>query len=520
MIVGIDFGTCYSSAAIMNGLIPVSNIVKDSSGMGIPSLFMFSKSQNRELFGEQCLTGAVLRETDVVRNMKTLVREDPSSLGRTVTTGGRTYTVGEVIEKFLGYLMREIRTAAERSGEYESTEIEAVTITAPVGISGGQMMASEYNRLIRDAVCRITGLEEDDVRVLQEPVAAAISYLYSEDLRRHYEGLQKILVFDLGGGTLDVSIVEHDPATMEYRILAKEGDLHLGGNDWDAALAGLVLRKLGIEWTGTEEEHVRFENAVTRLKVELSSVDEAAIVFTMDGEDRFVRVSRAEFEEATHDLLQRAMDTVERAMDFDSERGIGRAVLVGGSSNMPQIAAGLVSWELFPEESVYVYDPSKAIAKGAALYSKMTHVGGGPAAGPKVEDMATLTYGFESRYHGERYCVYNMIYKGTQFRDGVISRRSETTFIPMRDDQNMVDFVIYESENLPNDSFDGDWFDFGNGEMPSGLQVTVPVPPEYMGRARQFRMWVTLSLDESGILDIMVTDTAGRRLGYATSAGE
>ena len=86
MIIGIDFGTCYSSAAIMNGLIPVTTFIKDSTGMGLPSLFMYSKEKDREMYGEECETGDAFRHSaDIIRYMKRTVREDPANLERTVS---------------------------------------------------------------------------------------------------------------------------------------------------------------------------------------------------------------------------------------------------------------------------------------------------------------------------------------------------------------------------------------------------------------------------------------------------
>ena len=522
MIIGIDFGTCYSSAAIMSGLIPVTTFIRDTTGMGVPSLFMYSTEEQREMYGEECDTGAAFRHSsDIVRYMKRTVRENPANLDRTVTSGGRDYTLSEVIRKYLTYLVNEVRTAAVRSGEFRNNEIEAVTITAPVGIASGQMMASEYNRLLQDTLVEITGLDRDRVRVLQEPVAAAISYLYSEDVRRHYDDVQKIMVFDLGGGTLDVSIVEHDPATMEYRILAKEGDLQLGGNDWDAALRDRILEKTGLRWTGTPEEEAQFVKIVTKAKMELTEADNTIVVFTMGGSDHFTRITREEFEDCTSHLLSRAMDVVDRALDFDTESYPDRIVLVGGSSNMPQISRGIVERTIYQPEDVLVYEPSKAIAKGAAVFAKLNYAVDGSAKGPRVLDMSTLTYGFDSRYDGERDCIYNMIYKGDRFDEsGRIVRRSTSDFIPLRDDQTRVSFEIYESECLREEGFDEDWFEHGNGEKYNGLRVTVQVPPEYLGRARGFRMWATMTLDANGILDITVTDAAGNKLGYASNALE
>lgn len=226
MIIGIDFGTCFSSAAIMNGLIPVTSYVKDTTGEGVPSLFMYSAEKNMEMYGEECTTGEAFRHSaDIVRYMKRTVRENPQNLDMTIRSGGKDFAIGEVIEKYMTFLVSKIREGAIKSGEFSNNEIEAVTITAPVGISSDSMMASDYNRLLQDCMCRITNLPRDKVRVLQEPVAAAISYLYSEDIRTHYDDIQRIMVFDLGGGTLDVTIVEHNPKAMTYEILAKEGDL-------------------------------------------------------------------------------------------------------------------------------------------------------------------------------------------------------------------------------------------------------------------------------------------------------
>ena len=81
-------------------------------------------------------------------------------------------------------------------------------------------------------------------------------------------------------------------------------------------------------------------------------------------------------------------------------------------------------------------------------------------------------------------------------------------------------FNVYESESLADSGFDGDWFDFGNGETANGLRVTVQVPPEYLGRARGFRMWTTMTLDANGILDITITDASGKKLAYGSTALE
>ncbi len=523
MIVGIDFGTCFSSVAIMNGLIPVTTCVKDTTGVGIPTLFMYSRSQNKELYGEECLTGEAFRhEEDIVRNMKRIVRENFDNMDKTVISGGREYSVKEIIEKFLAYLISEVKKGAVKSGEFKNTEIEEITITAPVGIAQGQMLATDYNRFIQEAVMKITGLSREHVRILQEPVSAAISYLYGEDVRQHYDKEQKIMVFDLGGGTLDVTIMKHDPRAMTYEILAKDGDLNLGGNDWDLALAEAVKEKTGVGEFSSEDERVAFERSVTKLKIDLTNSNDSMIFFTYDGEDKFTRFSRKEFENASKYLMDRSIGVINSTLESFSEGigGIDKIVLVGGSCNMPQIREGIVNaFRNFDEESILIYEPSKAIAKGAAVFSKINSSAGKSGRGPKIIDSTTVTYGFESFYNGERPRIYNMIFRDTPFDEtGVIRVRSEESFVPLRDDQTNVAFDIYESKSRRGDGPEGEWADFGNGEVQNGLHVTVQVPPEYLGRARGFCMWAELTLDTNGILEIAILDRVGKKLGFASSS--
>ena len=525
MIVGIDFGTCFSSAAIMNGLIPVTTCVKDTTGVGIPTLFMYSKEQNRELYGEECLTGDSFRhDADIIRNMKRIVRENSDNMECRVTSGGREYLVKDVIKKYLAFLIGEVKKGAIKSGEFQNTEVESITITAPVGIAQGQMMATEYNKFIQEAVMEITGLPADNVRVLQEPVAAAISYLYGEDTRVHYDRNQKVMVFDLGGGTLDVTIMEHDPKAMTYEILAKEGDLNLGGNDWDAALADAVMKKIGIDGFSSPEEEATFRKLVTKLKIDLTNSQDSMIFFDYEGGEKHTRFNRSEFEAATKHLMDRAIDVVKKTLESFPEglSRIDKIVLVGGSSNMPQIRRCITEeFSGFDENSVLLYDPSKAIAKGAAIFAKFNSNSDKSAKGPKVIDSSTVTYGFESHYNGGEIMIYNMIFKSTPFdENGIIRARTDTTFTAMRDSQTKIVFDVYESGTRKGDCVEGYWARMGNGEVQNGMRVTVQVPPQFLGKATSFCMWVELTLNCNGILEITVTDLGGNKLGYASSTLE
>lgn len=519
IIVGIDFGTCYTSAAVMTGFLPVTTYLKDTTGMGVPSLFMYSEEEQMELFGEDCLTGTAFRHpNDVIRNMKRMVREDPESLNKTIKSGGRSYTLGDVIKKYVAFILDEVKNRVEQSGEFESSQIAGVAITAPVGIASGQMMATDYNRFLQDAVMEITGLDKRRVMVFQEPVAGAISYLYSEDVRKKYTDTQRIMVFDLGGGTLDVSIVEHDPATMTYEIKAKEGDLRLGGNDWDDALAEAIKNATGTEGFKDSAEEAEFMRAVTKLKADLTEGESSMIFFSVNGDDKFTRFKREDFEKATAGLLGRAMDLTKKMLDsYEGDLSdIDKIVLVGGSSNMPQIKEGIAAaFPDFDRENIVVYEPSKAISKGAAVYSKLMLDDSRPV---RVKDISATTYGFDSMYESTRESIYNMIYKNTPFEDGKIRVRSDTGFVALKDSQTAVTFTVYESASLPGEGFAGNFYDLGKGETPNGMEVSVPIPQSYYGRATQYSMYAEFVLDSNGILELIITDPDGNRLGYTSSA--
>ncbi len=130
----------------------------------------------------------------------------------------------------------------------------------------------------------------------------------------------------------------------------------------------MILKKTGPKWSGTPKETGRFLKIVTKIKVELTDAEEFLAIFTIDGQDRFTRIFREEFEGCTEHLLKMALDVVEKALDDCADR----IVLVGGSSNMPQIPRAIVERTGYDSKDLLMYEPSKAIAKGATVYAKLT----------------------------------------------------------------------------------------------------------------------------------------------------
>ena len=544
MIIGIDFGTCFSSIAVMQGLLPMDNITDKveqhlgSAAMGIPSLFMYSKDLKKELYGIECLSANPRENPEVIKYMKKKVREDPDNIDKPCPSGGNEYLLRDVIEKYVAYLIKSAKDAAIANGNFSNTDIEAMTITTPIGIAKGQMMASDYNRLIKETMVNITGLSDDDVHIVGEPVAAAISYIYEEDLKKKVNDDQIILVFDLGGGTLDVTVVKHDPHAMEYEILDKEGDLELGGKDWDDALGRLILEKLGIDRIDSDSERGAFWDMITELKIGLSDKDVDVKLINIEGKSHIVQCSRQEFEDATTELINRSALIVKKAVE-SLEGGINsidKIVLVGGSSNMPQI--GKMIREQFPsfdESNILLYKPSKAIARGAAILAKISYNadGMGLPVKPHVVDSTTNTYGFRALHHDVEEAIYNGIIKGTKFGDNHRITFKSSEFTAVDNNQKTIRYDIYESQWKGPNSVGGNskdnnqyadqdddekrWMNLGNGEVRNGMSVTIQIPPEYLGRARSYSTHVIFDLDQDGILEITIVDKDGNKIGYTTN---
>ena len=527
MILGIDFGTCYSSIAIMNGSMPITGYFEklEYEGLGVPTLFMYDQAKGKEMFGKDCLTAsATMNSAAVVRNMKKIIRQNPDNPNVQIKSGGKSYSVYEVVKKYLTHLISKAEEIAKTNDEITVKKIEGITITAPVGISSGQMTATDYNRLLINTLSDIAAIPKSKVHLLQEPVAAAISYLYGEDMKRRYNKNQTVLVFDLGGGTLDVTVVEHDPTTKEYVVKAKEGDLNLGGNDWDDALCESVLEKTGVAGEfATTEEMLAFRREMLKLKHQLTDVEDAMPIFKYKGRPRFCEYTRWEFERASEHLLNRAIEVTKRAISSGTKWGVSeidKIILVGGSCNMPQIRERMLrEFSELGSARIITHDPSKAIAKGAAVYAEMIKRGEfshnedneGPGG---LKNLVSHTYGFDSqRSSDKRNMIYNVLYKNTPY-EGSIKAISESSFVAIKDSQDHLSFTVYESDCIENVGDEDNWMDYGSGEKENGMKVTVYIPETHLGKATTWPVWVSFALDSNEVLEIIITDINGKRVGY------
>lgn len=542
MIVGVDFGTCFSSIAVMDGKIPKDNMAGDleqvlgNTALGIPSLFMYSKEQKREIYGAGCLVANPHENPDVIKYMKREVRKDPQNIGMKYPTGGREYLLEDIIGKYVMYLVKSVKDEIANSGDVSNTDIEVLTITKPVGIAEGQMMAADYSKLLKDKMVEITGLNPKKIHLLDEPVAAAIAYLYEQDLRRKIDGIKNILVFDLGGGTLDTTIVRYNPLARTYEIIVKNGDLELGGKDWDDALGRILLEKNGITLDDlSKDEKGNFWNAVTELKIGLSTKEEDVQQFKYGGNKIYLECTAQEFESACADLLERSRNVLTETIDQlkDGVESLDGIILVGGSSNMPMILNMITTqYPDFDKDKISTYRPSKAIARGAAIYSYF-HTGEGKVGGGgEVIDSSNCSYGFKCLRGMKEEMIYNGIIKGEKYKGGFIEFES-SRFTAVDNDQKTVKFDIYESSWVPPNAVDDidsnegytpeneefRWMPLNSGESRNGMTVTVQVPPEYDGRATNWGVRVIFRLSSDGILDITIIDEQRNKVGFATNKG-
>ena len=525
MYLGIDFGTCFSAVALSIGSTIMDGTGEDT--VGIPTLFLYDSDSNVNRVGKDCKGNmyAIKNSDSVVRYIKTLVRTEPEKLDdpSAIYSGGKYFSQRDVVKNILTFLIEKGKEFSK--GVVKDSTLEGVCITAPAAVGTSLMLSTEYRAMLIDVICEITGLNESRITVLPEPVAAAIHYLHESDVEN-----QSVLVFDLGGGTLDVTVITYscENKIPRYSIERIDGDAELGGNAYDEALSRYVLTNVydldpdTVQFSDPMEKYT-FDEAVTKLKIDLSSMPWGMGTFSVNGDMRPARITESEFDDITKDLTSRAMTVTQRMVNScdGGIRSINKIVLVGGGSNMPLIRRAIeTTFPEFPKENILVHEPSKAISKGAALFTTFKSGGVAPYVfDPVVEN----SYGWGAMNSGvipAKEMIYNILMKETKFATGEskVSVDTDSAFHAIENNQTKVVFVVYESNVRVDDCIDGHWVDFGAGQKTCGIEVTIPVPTEYIGRACEYNLFPRLVLDKNGILRLEVYDTDGNLLGAEQNA--
>ena len=345
-ILGIDLGTTNSAFAVMEGGDP-EIIVNAEGERTTPSVVAFDDGER--LVGKPAKNQAVKNPEQTIQSIKRHMGEGDYS----VELDGEEYTP----EQVSAMILQKIKRDAE---EYLGDEIEEAVITVPAYFGDRQRQAT------KDAG-EIAGFEVK--RIVNEPTAAAMAYGLDD------ESDQTVLVYDLGGGTFDVSIL--DLGGGVYEVKATNGDNSLGGDDWDEAIIDYLADEFeaehGIDLRDDRQALQRLEDAAEEAKIELSSRKETTItlpfIATTDSGplDLEEKLTRAKFESLTSHLIDRTIDPTEQALeDADyTKSDIDEVILVGGSTRMPQVQEKVE--EMTGKEPKKNVNPDEAVALGAAI---------------------------------------------------------------------------------------------------------------------------------------------------------
>ena len=345
-VVGIDLGTTNSCIAVQEG--DVATIIPNSEGSRTtPSVVAFTKEGER-------LVGQLAKRQAIVNGDRTImsIKRD-MGMDRRVEIDGKKYSPQEISSMILQKLKRDAE-------DYLGEPVTKAVITVPAYFTDAQRQAT------KDAGA-IAGLEV--LRIINEPTAACLAY------GENKQGEHKILVFDLGGGTFDVSILDVGEGVFE--VLATAGDNRLGGDDWDMRIVNWMIeefrKKEGIDLKNDRMAGQRLREAAEKAKVELSSMPETTISLpfitaTASGPRHLdMTLSRARFEEMTADLLERTVKPARQALQDSglSAGEIDKILLVGGSTRMPMVQKKIK--ELLGKDPTKGINPDECVAAGAAI---------------------------------------------------------------------------------------------------------------------------------------------------------
>ncbi len=355
--IGIDLGTTYSCLAYIddnNEPVVERNYEHEDT---TPSVILFND------VGEK-LVGSSAKDMFLMYSSDRFVLDIKRKMGTdySVDIDGIRYTPPTLS----GLILRKLLKDFEENHGLDEGSVKSAVITVP----------AYFGQEEREATVnagRIAGLEE--VTLLNEPTAAAICFGFGNN----QGGPKKVLVYDLGGGTFDVTVLQIDGKS--FTAIATDGQRLMGGKDWDAALKQIIIGKIA-EMSGLSENEIEADNDIMEalvldsedLKKRLSTSESTRGTMTIGGRKVTYTVTREEFEDATRHLIDSTADTVEEVLNSKNLTvgDIDAFLLVGGSSRMPQVKS--VIGARFPGANIKIYDPDQSIAKGAAVYCKSRDV--------------------------------------------------------------------------------------------------------------------------------------------------
>ena len=460
-IIGIDLGTTNSCVAVMEGGKPV--VIPNSEGSRTtPSVVAFTKTGER-LIGEPAKRQAVTNADRTISSIKRHMGTDYK-----VTIDGKSYTPQEIS----AMILQKLKADAE---SYLGEKVTEAVITVPAYFNDAQRQAT------KDAG-KIAGL--DVKRIINEPTAAALAYGLDNDAE------QKIMVYDLGGGTFDVSIIEIGDGVIE--VLATNGDTHLGGDDFDNKITDWLVSEFkkaeGVDLSTDKMALQRLKEAAEKAKKELSTstttnINLPFITATAEGPKHLdMTLTRAKFDELTHDLIERTAVPVQNAL---KDAGItaselGKVLLVGGSTRM--INAQEKVKELTGKEPSKSINPDEGVAIGASIQGgKLSGESG--AGDVLLLDVTPLSLSIETMGG----IATKLIERNT-----TIPTKKSQIFSTAADNQEAVDIHVVQGER----QFARDNKTLGQFRLDGILPAKRGVP----------QIEVTFDIDANGIVNVSAKD--------------
>lgn len=483
-IIGIDLGTSNSAASVMEGGKPIIIPAAEGTTIGgkaIPSYVAFTKEG-------QLLVGEPARR-QAVTNPEGTIFEAKRKMGTTFryNIGGKDYSP----EQISAFILQKIKRDAET---YLGDKVEKAVITVPAYFDDAQRQATKH-------AGEIAGLEV--VRVINEPTAAAFAYGIDKTGAKD----QKILVFDLGGGTLDVTIMDFGESDGQatFEVLSTSGDTKLGGRDMDEALINYILATFktesGIDLSKDKMAMNRVKEAAEKAKIELSTTMETEInlpFITADSsgpKHMQMKITRAKLEELVKPIVDRMHHPVEQALNDAklTPQQVEKIILIGGPTRMPAVQKFVEDY--IGKQVERGVDPMEAVAKGAAVQAGVLS---GDVQGKEILllDVTPLTLGLET-LGGIRTPLID--------RNTTVPTSKSQTFSTAADNQTSVEINVLQGER-----------EFAKDNKSLGTFVLDGVPPAPRGVPQ---IEVAFDIDANGILTVRAKDKASGKEQHITIQG-